>query len=121
MSQPTPFTPAYYSQVFAIIKDLDVENIIPRAEVAHLKTLTDKEDTELYYMLAFNRVASRICNSCGYKDDIYKLKPCESCQLTYYCDDACRQNDSEAHGEWCCKPDGPRDMGYLQTTAIKKG
>ena len=122
--RPKPFTNEYHAHVFNLIKDLNIPKLMPRAEIEYLKTFPmgrPTSDQELYCMLAFNRVANRICNKCGYKDDVYALRPCQQCHLTYYCSQRCMDSDQQRHALWCCRPDGPRDMGFLKTTMLKLG
>ena len=59
---------------------------IPNSDVDYLLNVTkepstQQERTKLSQMLAFNRLANRICENCGDKKDITKLSICNDCGL----------------------------------------
>lgn len=97
---------------------------LPKSEVSYVQRLfvgVDEDtpsDEYVRIMLASNRIMNKICNFCGKKNIEYSM--CEECCCTWYCKNSdCKNKDSVTHSKWCCKPDGPRDTGYMATVLIK--
>jgi hypothetical protein len=63
-------------------------------------------------MLAFNRLANRICEECGDKSDLTALSICGDCALSWYCSKECQGKHWDTHKLRCCKRTGPLDTGY---------
>jgi hypothetical protein len=66
----------------------------------------------LRHALAYNRLANRICEQCGDKNDIIKLMICEDCCLSWYCSKECQVKHWNTHQLRCCNEYGPLDKGY---------
>ena len=79
----------------------------------------DKYVSQLKAQLASLRLMNRICEKCGYKQDIKKLKICTKCGLTWYCSDNCQQQDHSRHILRCANVNGPLDTGYQQLAFLK--
>ena len=98
---------------------------IPNSDVDYLLNVTkepstQQERTKLSQMLAFNRLANRICENCGDKKDITKLSICNDCGLAWYCSKECQTNHWDIHKLRCCKPDGPLDEGYQAIALLRR-
>jgi hypothetical protein len=94
---------------------------LPRSEVSYLVSQIEDfksiREGDLRTLIAVIRFRNKVCNFCGAKREIYIM--CEDCCTTWYCSPeggrGCRDNDLHNHLKWCCKPDAPRDIGFMST------
>lgn len=64
--------------------------------------------------VVFMRLTNRICEFCGDKRDIRKLKICADCCISWYCSKDCQANHWPIHKQRCQQKNGPLDKGYQQ-------
>lgn len=122
-TKPVRFSTEYMNSCAQWVKEKKSWTNIPISEVEFVMKNTpptkfSKEQTA--FMLALNRRSNRICESCGYKENIETLIPCEKCYLLHYCNNnTCqRQHWISEHKMRCCKEDAPREKGYSATVLI---
>lgn len=130
-NRPTPFSNDFTEITMGVISNALQELLakIPIAEANYIFDITKKESpTEQEYnevkaQLIWNRLTNRCCSNCGFKTDIYALKRCGDCKMTWYCNSRCQAahwtREIDGHKAWCCNPNGPCDMGYMKTAIMK--
>lgn len=64
--------------------------------------------------VVLNRLCNRVCSACANRNDIYSLKRCGKCLMTWYCNDECFALDQSRHSAWCCKLTAAPDGGPAQ-------
>jgi len=88
---------------------------LPDADIEHVRAAIDIPESEwesLRYHLVCNRLANRICEACGDKHDLTKLRLCSGCHLSWFCGSTCAQRQWKIHQLRCGKTDGPLDTGF---------
>lgn len=95
------------------VPDCDVTEILKIPSDRYYTTLEVKQ------LLAMNRWMNRICDYCGYKQDVSRLKRCTKCCLVFYCNSLCQKKHMSVHEQRCGKLDGPLDTGFQQIVFIK--
>jgi len=92
---------------------------VPIADINKVLPYMEADDTspidkcaKVAKMLAFNRLANRICEECGDKSDLTALSICSDCALSWYCSKECQRQHWDTHKLRCCKRTGPLDTGY---------
>ena len=105
-----------FEKAYKNIPNSDVDLILNTTK----EPSTEQERTKLSQMLAFNRLANRICENCGDKKDITKLSICNDCGLAWYCSKVCQINHWDTHKLRCRNVDGPLDKGFQAIALVKK-
>jgi hypothetical protein len=92
---------------------------IPIADINKVLPYMEADDTsprdkcvKVAQILAFNRLANRICEECGDKSELTALSICSDCALSWYCSKECQGKHWDTHKLRCCKRTGPLDTGY---------
>lgn len=123
---PHPHTPIglQHQMMLQVIKDERFDTLckrLPCSEVALIrKTVqTKKSDRDLQSAIIVDRLMNPICNRCHDKSNIFRLKLCGACEMTFYCSIECQQADWNAsHRQWCCRRDANPDSGPMSTHII---
>lgn len=125
---PHPTSQEYYN--YLINLKIDNENLflkainnLPTTDINYVfeKTNMPQSVQNLNHIrtgLVFNLLTNRICENCGDKSNIIKLKICSECCLSWYCSEKCQHEHWDSHKLRCCKPDAPLDNGYQKITLV---
>lgn len=104
----------------------DVAQNLPETEIAYLRKLCpleagqeDQSDHTCRLHLVLSRLSNRICDTCYDKSDVWALKWCSACKLTFYCSEKCRAKAYKKHKLWCCQQRAPVDDGPMQIVVHK--
>lgn len=126
--EPTPDTHLILVNIIYDVPTIALK--LPKSEIKFVMDKigsdTPKKDVpnekELSWLLSINRLTNPICNlkKCGNKQDVFALRLCSACSLTWYCSEACQKIDWKNHKQWCCQPNAERDTGYLATRTFKR-
>lgn len=91
-----------------------------------LKRIVDKVGSEkfkfLQMQLTLNRFSNKVCSKCVDKSvPTERLQVCPRCNLTFYCNDKCRDADAQRHAGWCMQifskdaiDEGPMKIVFLR-------
>ena len=113
---------------------------IEKNELMYMRALENLPDTDIFYLMkntnleleqknnekirhlaqchVLNRLSKRICDNCGNKSNIMKLKLCNKCCISWYCSKECQMKHSAIHKLRCCNRSGPLDLGYQKILLI---
>lgn len=101
---------------------------LPRSEVdwaisrlvsnTETKQLHQHDRDTLANVLAYTRIINPICSGCGAKTNLHKWLLCQRCVCTWYCTATCQARHAKTHVDWCCRRDGPRDVGFAVSVVV---
>lgn len=110
-----PYSEVWY--IFDTISEVKAPNDATCEEklAFYIKTIGIQEITKTRILLANNSLTNKACNICSEKKLAYT---CESCNMAYWCSDACKEDDVN-HKVWCTLPmSSPRDTGPMRTLLL---
>lgn len=120
----------------------EISELVPISEIEYIincidiignkkskeEAFTEKNINNAGYGFLQNRLINQVCHNCGKNarqgfrkivpDNYPYLFECNNCKMTYYCSKECQENDWNIHKNWCCNPNGPRDLGVNKTVII---
>ena len=86
----------------------DILKKVPRCQALSLERYTYPQDPRP--VIVHIRWTNKICFQCHRKDHQMKFYPCPSCQLAFYCSQACFERHQPAHQKECGNVDCSEDQ-----------
>lgn len=124
-ARPAPHSCEYIQEITRHFNIAALASRLPNSEAQYIQDVLGAGCSPIQQVrkhLVLNRLCNRICNApaCGDKSDVYALRYCGACEMTWYCSPACQLADWPVHQQWCCQLDGPRDTGFLAVALMSK-